>query len=180
MYSNVIQFTHTHTHTQDFPDGSVVKKLPVKQQTRVWSLDREDPLEKEMATHCCILVWKIPWTEQPGGYSSRGCKKSDRTKGTLHAHKHMCTQERSGKGRESVTHRGLMLRPSESKKKKLGTVWKPPEVWRLPSLTDKLDKGWKTDGQGSQGNLLHHWLSAMLYGHRANPRKPGFKIQART
>ena len=62
------------------------------------------------------------------GYSSRGCKKSDRTKGTLHAHKHMCTQERSGKGRESVTHRGLMLRPSESKKKKLGTVWKPPEV----------------------------------------------------
>ena len=32
-------------------------------------LDREDPLEEEMATHSSILTWKIPWTEEPGGYS---------------------------------------------------------------------------------------------------------------
>ena len=34
---------------------------------RVPSLDWEDPLEYEMATHCSILAWKIPWTEEPGG-----------------------------------------------------------------------------------------------------------------
>ena len=37
------------------------------QETRVRSLDQEDPLEEEMATHSCILAWEIPWTEEPGG-----------------------------------------------------------------------------------------------------------------
>ena len=40
--------------------------LPV-QEIRVSSLDQEDPLEKEMATHSSILAWRIPWTEEPGG-----------------------------------------------------------------------------------------------------------------
>ena len=35
------------------------------QETRVWALGREDPLEKEMATHSSILAWRIPWTEEP-------------------------------------------------------------------------------------------------------------------
>ena len=47
----------------------MVKNLPVKQETWVQSLGQEDPLEKEMAAHSCILAWKIPWTEQPGGCS---------------------------------------------------------------------------------------------------------------
>ena len=42
------------------------KNLPAGQETQVWSLGREDPLEKEMATHSSILAWKIPWTEEPG------------------------------------------------------------------------------------------------------------------
>jgi len=37
------------------------------QEMQVQSMDREDPLEKEMATHSSILAWKIPWTEEPGG-----------------------------------------------------------------------------------------------------------------
>ena len=37
------------------------------QETWVRSLDREDPLEKGMATHSSILTWRIPWTEEPGG-----------------------------------------------------------------------------------------------------------------
>ena len=37
------------------------------QETRVQSLGREDPLEEGMATHSSILVWEIPWTEEPGG-----------------------------------------------------------------------------------------------------------------
>ena len=37
------------------------------QETRVWSLGREDPVEKEIATHPSILAQEIPWTEAPGG-----------------------------------------------------------------------------------------------------------------
>ena len=42
------------------------------QEMRVLSLGREDPPKKEMATHSNILAWEIPWTEEPGGYSSWG------------------------------------------------------------------------------------------------------------
>ena len=40
------------------------------QEMRVWSRDREDPLEECMATHSSTLVWEIPWTKEPGGLSS--------------------------------------------------------------------------------------------------------------
>ena len=45
----------------------MLKNLPAIQEMRVGSLGWEDPLEKEMATRSRILVWEIPWTEQPGG-----------------------------------------------------------------------------------------------------------------
>ena len=57
-----------------FPGGSTVKKLPAMQETRVGSLSREDPLEKETASRSNILVWRIPWTEEPG-YSPWGQKE---------------------------------------------------------------------------------------------------------
>ena len=44
-----------------------VKNPPALRETRVWSLGQEYPLEKRMATHSSILVWRIPWTEKPGG-----------------------------------------------------------------------------------------------------------------
>ena len=47
--------------------AQTVKNLPVMQETQVQSLGREDPLEKGMVTHSSILVWRIPWTEEPGG-----------------------------------------------------------------------------------------------------------------
>ena len=50
----------------DFPDGSVIKNLPAMQETQVWPLCREDPLEESMATHSSILAWRITWTEEPG------------------------------------------------------------------------------------------------------------------
>ena len=58
-----------------FPGGSVVKNLPAMQKTWVQSLGQEDPLEKEMATHSSILVWEIPWTEEPDGPQSMGSQK---------------------------------------------------------------------------------------------------------
>ena len=45
--------------------GQTVKNMPAKWETWVQSLGWEDPLEKGMATHSCILVWRIPWTEEP-------------------------------------------------------------------------------------------------------------------
>ena len=49
-----------------------VKNLPAMQETQVQFLGREDPLEKEMATHSSILTWRIPWTEEPGRLQSMG------------------------------------------------------------------------------------------------------------
>ena len=43
------------------------------------TLGQEDALEKGMATHCSILAWRTPWTEEPGGHSPWGCKESDMT-----------------------------------------------------------------------------------------------------
>ena len=45
------------------------------QETQVRSLGQEDALEKEMATHSSILIWKIPWTEEPGGLQSMGSQR---------------------------------------------------------------------------------------------------------
>ena len=45
------------------------------QETCVQSLDQEDPLEKEMATHSGILAWKIPWMEAPCGLQSMGSQR---------------------------------------------------------------------------------------------------------
>ena len=48
-----------------------LKRLPAMWETWVQSLDGEDPLEKEMATHSSILARRIPWTEEPGGLQSK-------------------------------------------------------------------------------------------------------------
>ena len=60
------------------PVAHTVKNLPAQQETQVRSLGQEDPLEKGMATHCSVLGWRIPWTEEPG-YSPWGRKESDTT-----------------------------------------------------------------------------------------------------
>ena len=53
-----------------FPGDSVLKNPSAKQETWVWSLGWEDPLEKEMSTHSSSLAWETPWTEEPGGLQS--------------------------------------------------------------------------------------------------------------
>ena len=45
------------------------------QETRVLSLNWEDPLEKELTVHSSILPWEIPWTEEPGGLQSMGLQR---------------------------------------------------------------------------------------------------------
>ena len=55
--------------------AQMVKRLSAMLEIRVRSLGRENPLEKEMATHSRTLVWKIPWTEKPGRLQSMGSQR---------------------------------------------------------------------------------------------------------
>ena len=55
--------------------AQTVKRLSAVWETRVRSLGREDPLEKEMATHSSTLAWKIPWTEEPSRLQSMGSQR---------------------------------------------------------------------------------------------------------
>jgi len=61
--------------SQLFLVTQTVKNLPVLWETRVWSLGRQDPLEKGMKTHSSILAWRIPWTEEPVRRQSMGLHK---------------------------------------------------------------------------------------------------------
>ena len=69
LFLNILSFLMAQT----------VKCLPTMRETQVWFLGREDPLEKEMATHSSTLAWKIPWMEEPGGLQSWGRKELDTT-----------------------------------------------------------------------------------------------------
>ena len=71
--------TATHPRTRSSLVAQLVKSLPAMWETQVQSLGREDTLRKEMATHSSILAWRIPWTEEPVGYSPRGHKELDMT-----------------------------------------------------------------------------------------------------
>ena len=53
----------------------MVKHLPTRRETWVRSLNQEDPLEKEMATHSSVLAWKIPWMEEHGRVQSMGSQR---------------------------------------------------------------------------------------------------------
>ena len=55
----------------------MVKNLPAVQETRVQSLGQENPLEKGLATHSSMLVWRIPWTEEPGRMLAMGLQRVD-------------------------------------------------------------------------------------------------------
>ena len=52
--------------------AQMVKNPPAVWETQVRPLGREGPLEKGMATHSSVLAWRIPWTEEPGGFQSTG------------------------------------------------------------------------------------------------------------
>ena len=73
--------------------AQMVKNLPAMQETWVWSLDWEDPMEEGLATHSSILAWRIPWTEEPGGLQSVGWQRAGHNWVTnTHTHTHTHTQ----------------------------------------------------------------------------------------
>ena len=69
---------------REFRSTHLVKNLAAMQEIQIRSLGREDPLEKEMATHASIPAWRIPWTEGPGGL--RVTKESEMTVPLNHHH----------------------------------------------------------------------------------------------
>ena len=79
-----LKFKETQLRPCDFQAsliGQLVKNLPAMQEMQeMWvrSLGREDPLEKEMATHSSIHAWRIPWTEEPGGLQFMGSQSQTR------------------------------------------------------------------------------------------------------
>ena len=60
----------------------------------VQSLGQEDPLEKEMATHCSIFAWEISWTEEPGQLQSTGLQRGRRDRACMDAVKALTIQDR--------------------------------------------------------------------------------------
>ena len=62
----VTDYTVLFLRPMDGVGERICLPLQETQETQVQSLDQEDPLEDEMATHSSIFAWKIPWTEQPG------------------------------------------------------------------------------------------------------------------
>ena len=56
--------------------AQTVKNPPAMQETQVWSMGWEDPLEKGMATHSSFLAWIIPWTEEPGRMQFMGLQRA--------------------------------------------------------------------------------------------------------
>ena len=66
--------------------AQLVKKPPAVQETLIWSLGQEDPLEKEIATYSSILAWEILWTEEPGRLQSTRSHELDPTQRLHHHH----------------------------------------------------------------------------------------------
>ena len=80
MCVHVYMYIYAHTHKSylfmlisivglGFVGGSAIKILLAMQETWIWYLGQEYPLEKEVATHSSILSWEIPWTDELVGYS---------------------------------------------------------------------------------------------------------------
>ena len=73
FFSLLVKLAFGEQFYMGFPGGS--DGLPAMLETRVRSLGREDPLEKEMATQSSTLAWRIPWTEEPGRLLSTGSQR---------------------------------------------------------------------------------------------------------
>ena len=75
MYHSIQELTQIFIHSQTDP-AKVITFILAKQEMLAQSPSREDPLEKEMATHSSILTRKIPWTEHSGELLSMALQKS--------------------------------------------------------------------------------------------------------
>ena len=85
-----------------------LKRLPAMRETQVRSLGREDPLQKEMATHSSTLAWRIPWREEPGRLQSMG-SLSDKLLITTSVLSHRAEESRGGGRIQSSTYLAVLF-----------------------------------------------------------------------
>ena len=74
-FSNFSYFNYGFSNLWASLVAQLVKNLPAMQETLVWFLGQEDPLEKGMATHPSILAWRVLWTEEPGRLQYMGLQR---------------------------------------------------------------------------------------------------------
>ena len=88
--STILHWTHSSIYVFIWASlvALLVRDPPAVQETWVWSLVWEDPLEKGMATHSSILVWRIHGQKSLAGCSPWSCKDSDTSKQHTHTHTH--------------------------------------------------------------------------------------------
>ena len=103
-----------NTLVVELPCGSVVKNLPAKQETWVWSLGRGDTLEEEMTTHSSILAWEILWTVGPVGLQLIGSQKRHAlaTEQQLLALWNLCVQYSTVNSKDTIMHKTSRNFPS--------------------------------------------------------------------
>ena len=91
--------------------AQMVKNPPAMQETWVWSLGWEEPPEEGMTTHSCILAWRIPWTEGPGGLQSMGSQRVRHNWATQHSTSSISSvvTVSSGQQRDSATHMHIFI-----------------------------------------------------------------------
>ena len=138
----------------------VVKNLPATQETWVWSLEGEDPLEKGIATHSSILVWRIPWTEEPGRLQSMGSPRVTHDYTWLRASLVAQTVKRLSAMQETRVRSLSWEDPLEKEMAIHSSIlaWKIPwtaEPGRLPSMgSQRVGHDWAT----SLSLHFHTWL----------------------
>ena len=156
-----------------FPGGSDGKNLPAVQETWVWSLGWEDPLEKGMATYSSILPWRIPWPEEPGRlHSPWGGRVGHNWATNTHTGTHTGNQQKKN-NQQKIAIQGLQL-------------WQGPHTTRAGEL---LERGEEEVGRAvvnkepwlfiglccdslplaERESLFFLWVSAVLPGPETAP-----------
>ena len=144
-----------HTFPWGFPGGSVIKDPPANEETQVWSLGQEVPLEEVKATHSSILPWEIPWTEEPGELHSMGSQKSwtwlgKHSPGSPERHYHL-KAERKGSWQNDV----IQIRQS---------LYSHP--WRM----------WTYQGQGSKKVRSNEAPESYILGEKVSQWEPDREV----
>ena len=146
------------------PMAQTVKNLVAVQETSVWSLSQEDPLEKETEIHTSILAWRIPWTEEPGCCKGQrslwGCKESDKTEWLTHTHKRkrslrkvarIASWQTDGASAESLKSQSTFHVHSSA----LGNMWL---TWNEIVKKKKKERdermGWEEDGKWKRSHYI--------------------------
>ena len=144
--------------------AQLAKNLPAKQETQVWSLGQEDPLEKRVATHSSILAWIIPWTEKPGRlYSMESQRVRHDWVTNTHTHTHTHTHRHLKKNSKNKATPSIQQVQEGCAEPSPISFWKqkrtppPPPPWNMSFIH------WKENDIDCQGQRVEN--KRILYKH---------------